>query len=61
MTEAEFNEEYRYRLQERLGILCGYSTPNPEAILIARCEAERAVTLLKRQEPKPVNPGRPVS
>ncbi len=34
--------EYRYRVSERLGILCGADEPTLEQLRIARREAEKA-------------------
>lgn len=40
MSETELAIEARYRVAERLGILCGKEAPNAEAYEIARAEAE---------------------
>lgn len=37
-TKAQFHRERSYRLQERLGILCGASTPTPAQISQAELE-----------------------
>lgn len=47
-TPAELAVEFEYRKQERLGILCGESTPTPEQIKIATDEARAVVQKLKK-------------
>ena len=39
MTTEE-REEYRYRIEERLGILCGKNDPTDEQMAIAIAESE---------------------
>jgi hypothetical protein len=41
MTSKELDSEIQYRLQERLGILCGAEEPTPLAIKIALEEIEQ--------------------
>lgn len=36
----KLREEWKYRYEERLGILCGSAEPTPEQILIAKEEAD---------------------
>ena len=50
MTEQELNDEWQYRYQERLGILCGAAIPTPEQRTIARNEANEAISKLKEPE-----------
>jgi hypothetical protein len=47
MTPGEISAEREYRMAERLGIMCGDSTPTPEQLAIAHQEAdewERTIT-----------------
>ena len=46
MSEQELHEEWMYRYQERLGILCGTNTPTEEEDRIARQEANEAIEIL---------------
>jgi len=47
MTESEITAEWKYRYEERLGILCGAETPTEEQESIARREADGAIEKLK--------------
>ena len=40
MTTSELQSEIQYRIEERLGILCGIETPTLEQLEIANAEAE---------------------
>ncbi len=46
MTTEEPSEEHAYRVQERLGILCGAEKPTVEQLEIANREADEAVSAL---------------
>ena len=50
MTIDERDEEWNYRYQERLGILCGAADPTPEQDALARGEADQIVGQLETQE-----------
>lgn len=39
-TEEEIDQEKRYRIEERLGIMCGVGVPTDEQLAIAIEEAE---------------------
>ena len=41
MSLKELQAEWQYRLDERLGILCGSNTPTPEQMKIATDEADQ--------------------
>ena len=47
LTPSELDTEYRYRYEERLGILCGSNTATPRQKAMAHEEATRAVDALK--------------
>ena len=47
LTDSELSQEWLYRYEERLGILCGTADPTPEQIKIAEDEADDCVRLLK--------------
>jgi hypothetical protein len=47
VTAQELADEYRYRVDERLGILCGSATPTKEQMQIAHREAMEAIKKLK--------------
>ncbi len=47
MNDAELREEWNYRYQERLGILCEDRVPTSEEDQIARKEADETVAKLK--------------
>jgi len=40
MTRKQIETEHAYRIQERLGILCGSNEPTPEQLTLATREAE---------------------
>jgi hypothetical protein len=42
---ADQRQEYRYRYDERLGILCGKDEPTDEQIKIAKSEADEWLKL----------------
>lgn len=44
MTAFELQQEWRYRYEERLGILCGASEPDTIQIAIAKAEADAWLT-----------------
>ena len=46
----ELQAEYDYRLQERLGMLCGDMVPTKEQIALAEREARKAVEDLQDEE-----------
>lgn len=41
MTTDELQEEVQYRIEERLGILCGAETPTPDQLKLANDEADQ--------------------
>lgn len=47
MTTDE-TREWKYRYDERLGILCGANKPTAEQIRMAREEADRAIEELRK-------------
>ena len=47
MSEFELKQEWDYRYEERLGILCGDKEPTVEEIAIAGAEADKAVADLR--------------
>lgn len=49
MTTDELQEEVQYRIEERLGILCGADDPTPEQLKIANDEADQWA---RRNHPK---------
>jgi hypothetical protein len=53
MTEDELKSEWRYRYEERLGILCGSDKPTPEQIKMASDEADHHVAALRREREQP--------
>ena len=46
MSDPELLEEMRYRIEERLAILCGDSKPTPKQYRLAKDEALEAVKKL---------------
>lgn len=50
MTTDELAAEWRYRYEERLGILCGGEKPTLEQEKIAHREADDAVERLKNEK-----------
>jgi len=52
MTPDEIETEFAYRLQERLGVLCGDQNPTKEQFEIALKEAVEAVTKLENDTNK---------
>jgi hypothetical protein len=40
MTPEEIERERKYRITERLGVLCGIEDPTPEQIAMATAEAD---------------------
>lgn len=50
MTEKELKKEYLYRLEERLGIMCGDVEPTPEQRKLAHMEATEVINKLHQQE-----------
>ncbi len=48
-TKAELEEEYRYRVIERLGFLAGTGIATDEMVAIAEQEAREAVEELRKQ------------
>lgn len=50
MTDEEYGAEFDYRLEERLGILCGTSKPTREQDAIAYDEASKALMTLSDGE-----------
>jgi hypothetical protein len=46
MTQRELDIEWQYRLEERLGIMCGGENPTPEQMQLATVEADIAVMRL---------------
>lgn len=50
MTTADRQAELQYRIQERLGILCGSAKPTSEQLRIAHNEAEDAVARIELEE-----------
>ena len=53
MTPTERHQEFLYRVQERLGLLCGKDQPTPEQIALAEAEARAAVAEIEREERRP--------
>jgi NOL1/NOP2/fmu family ribosome biogenesis protein len=49
MTPEELAAERRYRIQERLGILCGSREPTIEQIEIAEQEAEEWLERMRNE------------
>jgi len=49
-TKDELAAEWRYRREERIGILCGSATPTPEQEALARAEADEAVRRLREEQ-----------
>lgn len=49
MTAPELQEEWEYRFNERLGIMCEDREPTPEQVRVARTEADKAVAELKEK------------
>jgi hypothetical protein len=52
-TKSELEAEHRYRVQERLGILCGSAEPTPEQLAIATMEADEWLFQARQQQTKP--------
>ena len=50
MTREEYDAEWRYRVEERLGILCGAAEPTEAQMDIALREAAQAMDELVRLE-----------
>jgi hypothetical protein len=50
MTSEEAKAEYRYLLEERLGIMCGTAEPTMEQRTIAEAEALAAVESIRKAE-----------
>jgi len=50
MTERELQKEFKYRMEERLGILCEDREPTPDERKLAHKEAEEAVNKLRQEE-----------
>lgn len=50
MTERELQAEWRYRYEERLGIMCGDGDPTDEQRGIAMAEADEAIEKLKQND-----------
>jgi hypothetical protein len=48
-TEEQLQAEWKYRYEERLGILCGAETPDEDAVRIAKTEADEAIQSLSPQ------------
>lgn len=48
MTDPELEKEREYRIQERLGMICGAGEPTPEQQALAEAEADRAITALRQ-------------
>lgn len=46
LTESERHEEWAYRYQERLAMLCGDSEPSERQQQIAKIEADQALEYL---------------
>jgi len=59
MTSADHTaerEEYRYRVEERLDILCGIANPTPDQLAIAESEADAWIKLwTEKHEPEMVD------
>lgn len=49
MTIKDLDAEWTYRMEERLGIMCGMDEPTAEQFCIAMAEADEAVEKLKQQ------------
>lgn len=47
-TVTELEKERLYRVDERLGLLCGESRPTLSARYVAEQEAEEAIEVLRR-------------
>ena len=52
MSDQELAVEMQYRIQERLGILCGDKEPTAEQIKIAEREAKTSIFQLMLQDDK---------
>lgn len=50
MTGQFISDEWNYRVQERLGILCGTDEPTPEQREMAEKDANNAIRELKRED-----------
>jgi hypothetical protein len=50
MTDEELKIEMDYRIQERLGILCGAAEPTPEQLKLATAEADQWLADYFRQQ-----------
>ena len=49
MTEEELQKEYWYRVEERLGVLCGTDPPTPEQWKLAQDEAQETINQLRNE------------
>lgn len=47
-TEQQLAAEKQYRIDERIGLLCGESRPTLSARYVAEQEAEEAIEVLRR-------------
>ena len=50
MNAQELDAEWTYRMEERLGIMCGMDEPTAEQFCIAVAEADEAMEKLKQQQ-----------
>lgn len=50
MTEQQLKDEFRYRYEERLGILCCDKEPTTEQMALAMEEADAAIQQLKTSQ-----------
>lgn len=50
MTKTELQEEWQYRFQERLGMMCEDRVPTYEQVQLAGAEADKAVADLMERE-----------
>ena len=50
-TWSQLLEEWNYRVEERLGILCGAGKPEPWMVQMAEREADTAIAQLVKRPP----------
>ena len=50
MTERELELEFAYRVQERLGMICGNGPSSVDDVARAEREAEEAIAELRKQD-----------
>ena len=49
MTSAELQSEHDYRVNERLGILCGSDSPTPQQLDMSTRDADETLETLKQE------------